>query len=123
MRIADDGEIQVKGVYVFAGYWKNQKRHQGDLRRRAGSRPATSARSTTTATSQITGRKKEIIVTAGGKNVAPAALEDPIRANPIIGQVVVVGDQKPFISALITLDDEMLPVWLQEQRRGRRACR
>ena len=60
----------------------------------------------------ITGRKKEIIVTAGGKNVAPAALEDPIRANPIIGQVVVVGDQRPFISALITLDPEMLPTWL-----------
>lgn len=60
----------------------------------------------------ITGRKKEIIVTAGGKNVSPAALEDPIRANPIVGQVIVVGDQKPFISALITLDDEMLPVWL-----------
>lgn len=60
----------------------------------------------------ITGRKKEIIVTAGGKNVAPAALEDPIRANPIIGQVVVVGDQKPFVSALVTLDSEMLPVWL-----------
>src|SRR6185436_17174999 len=60
----------------------------------------------------ITGRKKEIIVTAGGKNVAPAALEDPIRSNPLVGQVVVVGDQKPFISALITLDAEMLPVWL-----------
>ncbi|MBM3716310.1 MAG: long-chain fatty acid--CoA ligase, partial [Actinobacteria bacterium] len=55
---------------------------------------------------------KEIIVTAGGKNVAPAALEDPIRANPIVGQVVVVGDQKPFISALVTLDPEMLPTWL-----------
>jgi long-chain acyl-CoA synthetase len=60
----------------------------------------------------ITGRKKEIIVTAGGKNVAPAALEDPIRANPIVGQVVVVGDQKPFIAALVTLDPEMLPTWL-----------
>ena len=61
----------------------------------------------------ITGRKKEIIVTAGGKNVAPTMLEDPIRANSIIGQVVVVGDQKPFISALITLDPEMLPAWLR----------
>ena len=60
----------------------------------------------------VTGRKKEIIVTAGGKNVAPAGLEDPIRSNSLISQVVVVGDQKPFISALITLDAEMLPVWL-----------
>jgi len=62
---------------------------------------------------QITGRKKEMIVTAGGKNVAPAALEDPIRANPLVGQVIVVGDQKPFIAALITLDVEMLPAWLK----------
>jgi long-chain acyl-CoA synthetase len=61
----------------------------------------------------VTGRKKEIIVTAGGKNVAPAGLEDPIRSNTLVGQVVVVGDQKPFISALITLDPEMLPVWLK----------
>ncbi len=60
----------------------------------------------------ITGRKKEIIVTAGGKNVSPAALEDPIRANPLVSQVIVVGDQKPFIAALVTLDSEMLPVWL-----------
>ncbi|HSP76129.1 MAG TPA: long-chain fatty acid--CoA ligase, partial [Cryobacterium sp.] len=60
----------------------------------------------------ITGRKKEIIVTAGGKNVAPAALEDPIRSNPLIGQVVVVGDRKPFIAALVTLDPDMLAVWL-----------
>jgi len=60
----------------------------------------------------ITGRSKEIIVTAGGKNVAPNYLEDPIRSNPIVGQVVVVGDQKPFISALVTLDSEMIDTWL-----------
>src|SRR3978361_1642912 len=63
----------------------------------------------------ISGRKKEIIVTAGGKNVAPAELEDPIRANPIISQVVVVGDQRPFIAALITLDEDMLPSWLKNK--------
>jgi long-chain acyl-CoA synthetase len=61
----------------------------------------------------ITGRKKEILVTAGGKNVAPAGLEDPLRAHPIVGQVVVVGDKKPFVSALVSLDSEMLPVWLK----------
>jgi long-chain acyl-CoA synthetase len=60
----------------------------------------------------ITGRKKELIVTAGGKNVAPAVLEDPLRANPLIGQVVVIGDNKPFIGAMISLDSEMLPIWL-----------
>ncbi len=111
VRIADDGEIQAKGIDIFAGYWKN---------------PAATAESfdgewfktgdigtiDEDGYLQITGRKKELIVTAAGKNVAPAALEDPIRANPIIAQVIVVGDQKPFISALITLDEEMLPVWL-----------
>ena len=60
----------------------------------------------------ITGRKKELIVTSGGKNVAPTALEDPLRASPIIGQAVVIGDQRQFVSVLISLDPEMLPVWL-----------
>ncbi|GAA3648794.1 AMP-dependent synthetase/ligase [Microbacterium marinilacus] len=111
LRVADDGEIQVKGVNVFREYWKNPDAtaeafdgewfRTGDLGSFDDDGYLT-----------ITGRKKEIIVTAGGKNVAPAALEDPIRANPIVGQVVVVGDQKPFISALVTLDPEMLPAWL-----------
>ena len=61
----------------------------------------------------ITGRKKELIVTAGGKNVAPAILEDRLRGHPLVSQVVVVGDQKPFIGALATLDSEMLPGWLR----------
>ncbi|WP_375384569.1 AMP-dependent synthetase/ligase [uncultured Microbacterium sp.] len=111
VRLADDGEIQVRGVDVFKEYWRNPEAtaaafdgdwfKTGDL----GSFDDEGFLS-------ITGRKKEIIVTAGGKNVAPAALEDPIRANPIVGQVVVVGDQKPYISALITLDSDMLPTWL-----------
>jgi long-chain acyl-CoA synthetase len=111
VRVADDGEIQVKGINVFREYWQNPDAtaaafdgewfRTGDL----GSFDADGYLT-------ITGRKKEIIVTAGGKNVAPAALEDPIRANPIVGQVVVVGDQRPFISALVTLDPEMLPAWL-----------
>jgi long-chain acyl-CoA synthetase len=111
LKIADDGEIQVKGVDVFAGYWNNPTAtaeamdgewfKTGDL----GSLDSDGYLT-------ITGRKKEIIVTAGGKNVSPAALEDPIRANPLINQVIVVGDQKPFIAALVTLDTEMLPVWL-----------
>ncbi|MGJ0388657.1 AMP-dependent synthetase/ligase [Microbacterium sp. CGR1] len=112
VRLADDGEIEVRGVNVFKEYWNNPEAtaeafseggwfHTGDI----GSFDSEGFLT-------ITGRKKEIIVTAGGKNVAPAALEDPIRANPIIGQVVVVGDQRPFISALVTLDSEMLPTWL-----------
>ncbi|MCX7521493.1 AMP-dependent synthetase/ligase [Microbacterium sp. STN6] len=111
IRIEEDGEVLVKGINVFKEYWKNPEAtaeafdgewfRTGDL----GSLDDDGFLT-------ITGRKKEIIVTAGGKNVAPAALEDPIRSNPLVGQVVVVGDQKPFIGALITLDPEMLPVWL-----------
>jgi long-chain acyl-CoA synthetase len=111
VRIAEDGEIQVKGICVFDGYWNNDAATKetfdgewfktGDI-----------GEIDEDGYLQITGRKKELIVTAGGKNVSPATLEDPIRANPIIGQVIVVGDQKPFISALVTLDDEMLPPWL-----------
>ena len=111
VRIADDGEIEVKGINVFKEYWKNPEAtaatFDGDWFK-TGDIGSFDYDGFLT----ITGRKKEIIVTAGGKNVAPAALEDPIRANPLVGQVVVVGDQKPFISALITLDPEMLPVWL-----------
>ncbi|WP_350346877.1 AMP-dependent synthetase/ligase [Agromyces sp. G08B096] len=111
VRVADDGEIQVKGINVFKEYWKNPEAtadaFDGEWFK-TGDLGAFDADGFLT----ITGRKKEIIVTAGGKNVAPAALEDPIRANPVVGQVVVVGDQKPFIAALVTLDPEMLPVWL-----------
>lgn len=111
VRTTDDGEIQVKGINVFKEYWKNPEAtaesFDGDWFK-TGDLGSFDADGFLT----ITGRKKEIIVTAGGKNVAPAALEDPIRANPLVGQVVVVGDQKPFIAALVTLDPEMLPVWL-----------
>lgn len=111
IRLADDGEIQVRGINVFKEYWRNPEAtaaaFDGDWFK-TGDIGAFDQEGFLT----ITGRKKEIIVTAGGKNVAPAMLEDPIRANPIVGQVVVVGDQKPFISALVTLDPEMLPTWL-----------
>jgi long-chain acyl-CoA synthetase len=64
---------------------------------------------------KITGRKKEILVTAGGKNVAPAVLEDRLRAHALVSQCIVVGDQRPFIAALITLDEEALPAWLESK--------
>jgi len=112
IRIAEDGEIQVRGINVFKEYWRNPEATKAafdDGWFRTGDIGSLDEDGYLT----ITGRKKEIIVTAGGKNVAPAVLEDPIRANPIVGQVVVVGDQRPFISALITLDPEMLPAWLK----------
>ncbi|GAB6858373.1 AMP-dependent synthetase/ligase [Microbacterium xylanilyticum] len=111
IRLADDGEIEVRGINVFKEYWNNPEATAAafdDGWFRTGDLGSFDDDGFLT----ITGRKKEIIVTAGGKNVSPAALEDPIRANPIVGQVVVVGDQKPFIAALVTLDPEMLPAWL-----------
>lgn len=111
VRIGESGEVEVRGLNVFKEYWRNPEAtaesFDGDWFK-TGDIGSFDDEGFLT----ITGRTKEIIVTAGGKNVAPAALEDPIRANPIVGQVVVVGDQKPFISALITLDPEMLPNWL-----------
>ncbi len=111
VRLAEDGEIEVTGINVFKEYWNNPEATAAafdDGWFRTGDIGSFDSEGFLT----ITGRKKEIIVTAGGKNVAPAALEDPIRANPVVGQVVVVGDKKPFIAALITLDPEMLPTWL-----------
>lgn len=111
VRIMDDGEIEVKGVNVFKEYWKNPQA-TADTFDDGWLKTGDIGDFDEDGFLSITGRKKEIIVTAGGKNVAPAALEDPIRANSLIGQVIVVGDQKPFIGALITLDPDMLPVWL-----------
>ena len=112
MRTAEDGEIEIKGVNVFDGYWQNEQAtkdtfHDGWFK--TGDLGSIDDDGFLT----ITGRKKEIIVTAGGKNVAPAVLEDIVRGNPIVGQIVVVGDQRPFIGALVTLDPEMLPAWLK----------
>jgi long-chain acyl-CoA synthetase len=111
VRIAADGEIEAKGINIFDGYWKNEKATKETF---DGEWLKTGDIGTIDEDGyvEITGRKKEMIVTAGGKNVAPATLEDPIRANPIIGQIIVVGDKRPFIGALISLDEEMLPVWL-----------
>ena len=112
IRIADDGEIEGKGIDIFDGYWKNPtatKDAFDDGWFKTGDLGSLDEDGYLT----ITGRKKEIIVTAGGKNVSPAVLEDPIRADPIIDQVIVVGEQKPFIAALVTLDREILPAWLK----------
>ncbi len=110
--IAEDGEILIRGGVVMRGYWKNEQAtaeaidadgwfHTGDI-----------GEIDTDGFVKITGRKKEILVTAGGKNVAPAVLEDRLRANRLVSQCIVVGDQRPFIGALITLDEEALPQWL-----------
>ena len=117
IRIADDGEILIQGVNVFSGYHNNDDAsadairdgwfHTGDI-----------GELDHDGYLRITGRKKEILVTAGGKNVAPAVLEDRLRAHPLVSQCVVVGDQRPFIAALITLDEEMLPTWAKNNGLG-----
>jgi len=111
VRIAADGEIEIKGIQVFQGYHANENATRESLEDgwfRSGDLGSIDEDGYV----RITGRKKEIIVTAGGKNVAPAVLEDRLRAHPLISQVVVVGDQKPFIGALITLDPDGVPGWL-----------
>jgi long-chain acyl-CoA synthetase len=111
VKIADDGEILLKGSNVLRGYWKNPEATAAAIQDgwfRTGDIGSLDGQGFIS----ITGRKKELIVTSGGKNVAPTALEDPLRASPIIGQAVVIGDQRPFVAVLISLDPEMLPVWL-----------
>src|SRR5258706_9126862 len=111
VRLANDGEILIRGDLVFRGYWNSPEAtaevldadgwfHSGDL----GELDADGFL-------KITGRKKEIIVTAAGKNVAPAVLEDRLRAHPLVSQSMVVGDRQPFVAALITIDDGAWPAW------------
>ncbi|MFG1784382.1 AMP-dependent synthetase/ligase [Rhodococcus oryzae] len=111
-KIAEDGELLVKGPVVFNGYWHNDAATADSIRDgwfHTGDLGAIDSEGFVS----ITGRKKEIIVTAGGKNVAPAVLEDALRAHALISQCLVVGDAKPFIGALITIDPEALPGWLE----------
>ncbi len=110
VRIADDGEILMSGEHVYQGYWHNPTAtgetvidgwfHSGDI-----------GEIDDQGFVKITGRKKELIVTAGGKNVAPAVLEDRLRAHPLVSQCMVVGDQQPFIACLVTLDPESIGPW------------
>lgn len=115
IRIAEDGEVEIKGISVFKEYWQNPEATAATFTGDGFFKTGDIGSLDGDGYLSITGRKKEIIVTAGGKNVAPAGLEDPIRSFPLIGQIVAVGDQKPFIAALITLDTEMLPTWLKNQ--------
>ena len=117
LRVADDGEICVRGGHVFTGYWRDEaathKALDADGWFRSGDLGSLDADGFLT----ITGRSKEIIVTAGGKNVAPAALEDVLRAHPVVAQAMVVGDHRNYVAALVTLDQESLDAWLAEQGR------
>jgi long-chain acyl-CoA synthetase len=116
VRVAEDGELLLKSEFVFSGYWQNKEAtdealeagwfHTGDI-----------GEIDSDGYVRITGRKKELIVTAGGKNVAPAVLEDRVRSHWLVGQCLVVGDQQPFVAALVTIDPDALPQWLAKTGR------
>jgi long-chain acyl-CoA synthetase len=117
VRVAEDGELLFNAPHLFRGYWKNPEAtaealdadgwfHTGDI-----------GEIDDDGFVRITGRKKELIVTAGGKNVAPAVLEDRVRGHWLVSQCLVVGDQKPYVAALVTIDAESLPRWLEKAGR------
>ncbi|GGM37467.1 AMP-dependent synthetase/ligase [Promicromonospora citrea] len=113
VKIAEDKEILLRGHHIFRGYHKNEAATQEAFTEDGWFRTGDLGLLDDDGFLTITGRKKEIIVTAGGKNVAPSTLEDRIRAHALVSQCVVVGDNKPFIGALVTLDAEGLPGWLK----------
>jgi len=119
VRVAEDGELLFVGGQVFTGYWRNDEATAEVLEQRGWFHTGDVGEIDDEGFVRITGRKKEILVTAGGKNVAPAALEDRIRAHPLVDQCLVVGDGRPFIAALMTLDRETLPAWAE--RHGKKA--
>jgi long-chain acyl-CoA synthetase len=113
IKIADDGEVLLGGDHVFRGYWKNETATKESIDEDGFLRTGDIGELDADGYLSITGRKKELIVTAGGKNVAPAVLEDRLRSNPLISQCMVVGDAKPFIACLVTIDADALPFWLK----------
>jgi long-chain acyl-CoA synthetase len=117
VKIADDGEVLLKGGHILRGYWNNAAATAEVMAEDGFLRTGDLGQLDDDGFLTITGRKKEIIVTAGGKNVAPAVLEDRLRAHPLVSQCMVVGDAKPFIGCLITLDVDALPAWLKMHNR------
>ncbi|MEU0493783.1 AMP-dependent synthetase/ligase [Nocardiopsis sp. NPDC006139] len=111
IRIAEDGEILLKGDHIMVGYWNNEKASQEAFTEDGFYRTGDLGSLDDDGFLSITGRKKEIIVTAGGKNVAPAVLEDRIRAHALVSQCMVVGDNRKFIAALVTIDPESFEQW------------
>jgi long-chain acyl-CoA synthetase len=117
VRIADDGEVLVKGKSIFPGYWQNQQATAETFTSDGWFRSGDLGELDDEGFLTITGRKKEMIVTAGGKNVAPAILEDRLRSHLIIGQCMVVGDGRPFVGVLVTIDREAFGPW--KERHGK----
>ena len=117
VRIAEDGEILLAGLNRFVGYWHNDAATAEALTHDGWLRTGDIGDLDDEGYLRVTGRKKELIVTAGGKNVAPAVLEDRIRAHPLVSQCLVVGDGRPYVACLITLDPEAVRTWLARRNR------
>lgn len=114
VRVGDDGELLFRGGQVFAGYWGNDAATSEAMGRDNWFHTGDVGEVDDEGFVRITGRKKEIIVTAGGKNVAPAVLEDRLRAHTLVDQCLVVGDGQPFIGALVTIDRDTFPAWAEQ---------
>ena len=120
VRVADDGELLCRGGQIFAGYWNDEGATAEVLERDGWLHTGDVGEVDDEGFVRITGRKREILVTAGGKNVAPAVLEDRLRAHRLISQCLVVGDGQPFIAALVTLDQESATEWAAAHGKSRR---
>ena len=117
VRVADDGELLVRGPQVMRGYWENPEASDEVLSPEGWLHTGDLGAIDDEGFVWITGRKKELLVTAGGKNVAPAPLEERIRAHPLVSQCLVLGDGRPFISALVTLEPAAAAQWAETHGR------
>jgi len=117
IKIAEDGEVLIRGPIVMRGYWQNDAANAEVFDAERWFKTGDLGKLDEDGFLFIVGRKKELIVTAGGKNVAPAVLEDRLRAHPLVSQCVVVGDARPFIGALITIDQELLNPWIAANKK------
>lgn len=117
VKIADDGEVLIRGPIVMEGYWQNQAANDEVFDHDRWFKTGDLGTIDEDGFLYIVGRKKELIVTAGGKNVAPAVLEDRLRAHPLVSQCMVVGDNQPFIAALITIDQDALKSWITNNKK------
>ena len=118
LRVDDDGELLVSGAQVFSGYWRNEEATAQVLVPGGWLRTGDLGEIDAEGFVRVTGRKKEIIVTAGGKNVSPSLLEDRLRAHHLVSQCMVVGDGKPYVAALVTLDSEAVAHWAGQNGRS-----
>ena len=117
IKIAEDGEVLIRGAIVMGGYWQNDAANAEVFDAQGWFQTGDLGKLDDEGFLYIVGRKKELIVTAGGKNVAPAVLEDRLRAHPLVSQCLVVGDNQPFIAALVTIDQDALKGWVTNHKK------